>query len=133
TYVVVLALPAMIGDLGVSIDQLQKATPIISGFLLGYVARMPLLGRLSDLYGRQPVLLACLAVFAAGSLTTASAQGLGVAVIGRTLQGLGGGGLVPVTLAMVADMWPPRRRGFPLGVVGAMQELGSVLGPLYGA
>jgi MFS family permease len=133
TYVVVLALPAMIGDVGVSIDQLQKATPILSGFLLGYVAVMPLIGRLSDVYGRRPVLLACLAMFAAGSLITASAHDLGTVVAGRALQGLGGGGLVPVTLAVVADMWPAERRGFPLGIVGALQELGSVLGPLYGA
>lgn len=133
TYVVVLALPAMIGDVGISIDQLQKATPIISAFLLGYVAVMPLIGRISDMYGRRPVLLGCLVVFAAGSLATASAHDLTTMVSGRALQGLGGGGLVPVTLALVADMWPPERRGFPLGVVGALQELGSVLGPLYGA
>lgn len=132
TYVIVLALPAIMADVGIGIDQLQAATPIISGFLLGYVVVMPMLGRLSDIYGRRPLLLLCLGVFAAGSLVTASAHDLGSVVAGRALQGLGGGGLVPVTLALVADLWPPDRRGVPLGVIGGVQELGSVLGPLYG-
>ncbi|HWW09830.1 MAG TPA: MFS transporter [Candidatus Acidoferrales bacterium] len=133
TYVIVLALPAIMGDVGIGLDQLQQATPIISGFLLGYVAVMPLLGRLSDLYGRRPLFLICLALFAAGSLVTASAHELNSVVAGRALQGIGGGGLVPVTLALVADRWPVRDRGIPLGVVGGVQELGSVVGPLYGA
>jgi MFS family permease len=133
TYVVVVALPAIMSSVGVDISHLQEATPIISGFLLGYVAVLPLLGRLSDLFGRAPVLTACLVIFAAGSLITASANSLGAVVAGRTLQGVGGGGLVPVTLALVADLWSPRRRGVPLGVVGAVQEFGSVAGPLYGA
>jgi MFS family permease len=133
TYVVVLALPSIMNDVGVGLERLQEATPIISGFLLGYVAMLPLLGRLSDVYGRRPVFVACLAAFAVGSLLTAAAQGLPMVVAGRTIQGLGGGGLVPVTLALVADGWAPGRRGLPLGLVGAVQELGSVLGPLYGA
>jgi MFS transporter, DHA2 family, triacylglyceride efflux pump len=132
TYVIVLALPSIMADVGIGIDQLQAATPIISGFLLGYVVVMPMLGRLSDVYGRRPLLLLCLAVFAAGSLVTASAHDLASVVVGRALQGLGGGGLVPVTLALVADLWPADRRGVPLGVIGGVQELGSVLGPLYG-
>jgi MFS family permease len=133
TYVVVLALPSIMGDIGLSLNHLEAATPIISGFLLGYVALLPLLGRLSDILGRAPVFAGCLLVFAFGSLITASAHDLTGAVVGRALQGVGGGGLVPITLAIVADLWPAGRRGIPLGVVGGVQELGSVLGPLYGA
>ena len=133
TYVVVLSLPDMMGSVGLSVDELQRAAPIVSGFLLGYVAMLPLIGRIADLRGRTPVLVAALVVFAFGSLVTAAAYDLGSLVTGRFLQGVGGGGLVPVTLALVADLYPAHRRGVPLGVVGAVQELGSVIGPLYGA
>jgi MFS family permease len=133
TYVVVLSLPDMMGSVGLGVDQLQRAAPIVSGFLLGYVAMLPLIGRIADLRGRTPVLVAALVVFAFGSLVTAAAYDLGSLVTGRFLPGVGGGGLVPVTLALVADLYPAERRGVPLGAVGAVQELGSVLGPLYGA
>jgi MFS family permease len=133
TYVVVLSLPDMMGSVGLSVDELQRAAPIVSGFLLGYVAMLPLIGRIADLRGRTPVLVAALVVFALGSLVTAAAYDLGSLVAGRFLQGVGGGGLVPVTLALVADLYPANRRGVALGMVGAVQELGSVLGPLYGA
>jgi len=133
TYVVVLALPDMMTTVGLDIDRLQRAAPIVSGFLLGYVAVLPLIGRISDLRGRVPVLLGCLIVFAIGSVITAAAYDLPSIVTGRLIQGIGGGGLIPPTLALVADLWPPERRGLPLGIVGAVQELGSVVGPLYGA
>lgn len=133
TYVVVLALPDMMAGVGLGLDALQRATPIISGFLLGYIAVLPLIGRLSDLVARQRILIFCLSLFVLGSAITAVSVELPVLVGGRVLQGIGGGGLVPATLALVADLWPPDRRGTPLGVVGAVQELGSVLGPLLGA
>jgi MFS family permease len=133
TYVVVLALPEMMSSTGVPVDQLQRAAPIVSGFLLGYVAMLPLIGRIADLRGRVPVLVAALVVFAFGSLVTALAYDLPSMVAGRFLQGVGGGGLVPATLALVADLYPVHRRGVPLGVVSAVQELGSVIGPLFGA
>lgn len=107
TYVVVLALTDMMTGVGVGIESLQKATPIISGFLLGYVAVLPLIGRLADVLDRQRILLACLAIFVVGSAITAMASELSVLVVGRVLQGLGGGGLVPATLALVAQLWPP--------------------------
>ncbi len=133
TYVVVLALPDMMAAVGVPIDQLQRAAPIVSGFLLGYVAMLPLIGRIADLRGRVPVLVAALVLFAVGSLVTTLAYDMTSMVGGRFLQGVGGGGLVPATLALVADLYPVQRRGVPLGVVSAVQELGSVLGPLFGA
>src|SRR5689334_10869068 len=77
TYVVVLALPDILTGIGVGLDQLQRATPIVGGFLLGYTATLPLLGRLGDLRGRAPVLVGCLLLFAVGSLLTATAVSLG--------------------------------------------------------
>ena len=133
TYVVVLALPDMMASVGLNIDELQRGAPIVSGFLLGYIAMLPLIGRIADLRGRVPVLVGSLVVFSVGSLVTAASYDLVPMVAGRFLQGVGGGGLVPATLALVADIWSAERRGLPLGVVGAVQELGSVLGPLYGA
>jgi MFS family permease len=133
TYVVVLALPDMMTSVGVPIDQLQRAAPIVSGFLLGYVAMLPLIGRIADLRGRVPVLVFSLVLFAFGSLVTALSYDMPSMVIGRFLQGVGGGGLVPATLALVADLYPKERRGIPLGIVSAVQEIGSVVGPLFGA
>ena len=133
TYVVVLALPDMMSSVGIPIDELQRAAPIVSGFLLGYVAMLPLIGRIADLRGRVPVLLLALVIFAVGSFVTALAYDLPTMVAGRFLQGVGGGGLVPATLALVADLYPVERRGVPLGLVSGVQEIGSVLGPLFGA
>src|SRR4051812_16949795 len=123
----------MMTSVGIPIDQLQRAAPIVSGFLLGYVAMLPLIGRIADLRGRVPVLVAALVVFAIGSLLTTLAYDLPTIVAGRFLQGVGGGGLVPATLALVADLYPVQRRGVPLGIVSGVQELGSVVGPLFGA
>ncbi|WP_110205409.1 MFS transporter [Nocardioides daejeonensis] len=133
TYVVVLALPDMMGTVKLPISELQRAAPIISGFLLGYVAMLPLIGRIADLRGRVPVLVMSLVVFSVGSLITALTFDMTTMVAGRFLQGMGGGGLVPATLALVADLYPVHRRGVPLGIVSAVQEIGSVLGPLFGA
>ncbi|BBY97136.1 MFS transporter [Mycolicibacterium fallax] len=132
TYVVVTIMEDIMGDVGIPVNKIQQVTPIITGYLLAYVASMPLLGRTSDRFGRKLVLQLGLAVFAIGSTITALAGDLTTLVIGRVVLGTAAGALLPVTLALAADLWSARDRAKVLGGVGAAQELGSVLGPLWG-
>jgi MFS family permease len=132
-YAVVTLLPQMMAAVDLSINDIQTATPILSGFLGGYVIAMPLLGTFSDARGRLPAYTAAMATFGLGSALTALSASLPLLVAGRALQGLGGGALVPLTLALAADLYPVGRRAIPIGGVSAVQEAGSVFGPIYGA
>ena len=135
TYVVVTIMRDIMRDVHIPINQLQRITWIVTMYLLGYIAAMPLLGRASDRFGRKLLLQASLALFIVGSVVTALAGHWGdfhMLIAGRTIQGIASGALLPVTLALGADLWAQRNRAGVLGGIGAAQELGSVLGPLYG-
>src|ERR1700744_2703695 len=104
-YVVITIIRDIMSDVGIPVNKLQRITWIITMYLLGYIAAMPLLGRASDRFGRKFVLQASLAMFAAGSIVTAMSHDLLTLIIGRAIQGTASGALLPVTLALAADLW----------------------------
>jgi MFS family permease len=132
-FAVVTLLPQMLEAVDLPIDHIEAAAPILTGFLGGYVVAMPLLGAFSDARGRLPAYAAGLGIFAVGSILTALAPALGWLVFARVLQGLGGGALVPLSIALAADLYPAGSRGLAVGAISAVQEAGSVVGPVYGA
>ncbi|HMM43480.1 MAG TPA: MFS transporter, partial [Thermomicrobiales bacterium] len=126
-------LPRVINDLGISAVDADRYSWIVLSYLVAYTVTVPLTGRLSDFLGRFPVFSGALGLFLLGSIVAATADGLGMMILGRTLQGLGGGAMLPVSMALVADVVPIRRRAFTLGLVAAVDTFGWVLGPVWGS
>ncbi len=131
--VIATLLPKMVSDLQINTADINRYVWVVSGYLLAYMVTIPVLGRVSDILGRRPVFAAALVIFVIGSVLSARSGGLAALVTGRAIQGFGGGALVPVTMALVGDVLPARRRAAVIGLVGAIDTMGWVLGPLYGA
>jgi len=124
----------IIGDLGIVLpDGLDDAAWIVNAYLIAYVAVMPFSGRLSDLVGRRKVYIAALALFVIGSVIIPRTATLGPFLFARVLTAIGGGALVPIGMAVVGDAFAEARRARALGVLGAVDTLGWVWGPLFGA
>ena len=130
--VVVAALPSVMVDLEIPLTDLDKASWIVTGYLVSYTVAMPLAGRLSDVYGRVKMFQAALVLFSIGSAFVAVAPNFEWVVSARVLQAIGGGATVPIALAMAVGVVAPEKRGVAIGLVAASAEAGSVLGPLYG-
>ena len=130
--VVVAALPSVMVDLEIPLTDLDKASWIVTAYLVSYTVAMPLAGRLSDVHGRVRMFQAALVLFAVGSALVAVAPNFPWVVTARVLQAAGGGATVPIGLAMAVGTVEPQKRGVALGLVAASAEAGSVLGPLYG-
>ncbi|WP_253913087.1 MDR family MFS transporter [Pseudoruegeria sp. HB172150] len=126
--VVTTALPIIVGDLG-GLDQIAL---VITAYLLAATVGAPVFGKLGDLFGRKKVLQVGIVVFLIGALICAMAPTLSVLVVGRFVQGLGGGGLIVVSMATVADVVSPRERGKYQGYLGGVFGFSTVVGPLAG-
>ena len=124
----------IVDDLGLILpDDLDSTAWIVNVYLIAYIAAMPLAGRLSDIYGRRSVFVSSLALFAIGSLVVPSTDSFAVLLVGRALSAVGGGALVPIALAVAGDLHTGAKRSRAIGTLGAIETLGWVWGPLYGA
>lgn len=105
---------------------------IVTGYLLTATAVAPLYGKISDIYGRRPTVYAAILIFLAGSLVSATAPNMLVLVVGRAIQGAGGGGLFALTQTVIGDLVPPRERARYAAWISGTWAVASIAGPLLG-
>lgn len=122
------ALPTLVGELGGA----SQMSWVITIFMLTMTIGMPIYGKMGDQIGRKPLFLVAIVLFLIGSVVGALAQNMGTMIAARGIQGLGGGGLMVLSQAIIADVVPARQRGRYMGVMGAVFGFSSVLGPLLG-
>src|SRR5690554_23475 len=126
--IVATALPTIVGELG-GLDRLGW---VVTAYLLAQTVVTPLYGKLGDLYGRKIVLQSAVVLFLLGSVLCGMSTSMMQLILFRAIQGLGGGGLMVTSQAVVGDIVPPRERGRYQGIFGAVFGLSSIAGPLLG-
>src|ERR1700734_4302034 len=122
------ALPAI----GKSLGDVDDLSWVVTAYLLAATVATPLFGKLSDIHGRRAILLAAIGIFIVGSLACAVAPTLWLLVVGRGLQGFGGGGIIPLAQTIIADLLSPRERPMAQSYTSVMFMIASILGPVLG-
>ncbi|NTI00885.1 MFS transporter [Agrobacterium rhizogenes] len=126
--IVATALPRIVSDLG----GVTHLSWVVSAYVLASTSTMPLYGKLSDQYGRKPMIYAAILIFLLGSILSGMAQTLLQLIIFRAIQGIGAGGLMPLAQIIIGDLVPPARRGRSQGSIAAVFAVCSVIGPVVG-
>jgi MFS transporter, DHA2 family, multidrug resistance protein len=123
------ALPHLAGDLGASNDE---STWVLTSYLVSNAIVLPISGWLASLFGRKRFFLVCIFMFTLSSLLCGAATSLGMLILFRIIQGLGGGGLQPMAQAILADTFPPQKRGLAFALYGITAITAPTIGPTLG-
>ncbi|HET7129733.1 MAG TPA: MDR family MFS transporter [Gaiellaceae bacterium] len=126
--IVATALPRIVGDLG----GITQYSWVFTAYMLTSTVTVPLYGKLGDVYGRKNLFLLSIVVFLIGSALCGAAQSMTQLVVFRAVQGIGAGGLFPLSLAVIGNIVPPRDRGRWQGLIGAVFAASSIVGPAVG-
>ncbi|HEX4409789.1 MAG TPA: MDR family MFS transporter [Xanthobacteraceae bacterium] len=126
--IVATALPTI----GRAFNDFENLSWVVISYLLTSTVVAPLYGKLSDIYGRRGMMLVALGVFMAGSAAAAAAPSMLMLILARGLQGIGGGGIVPLAQSIIADAVPPRERGYYQAYTGSIWVLAGAGGPVLG-
>jgi EmrB/QacA subfamily drug resistance transporter len=126
--IVATALPRIVSDLG----GITQYSWVFTAYMLTSTVAVPVYGRLGDVHGRRPLMLIAITIFLVGSALCGAAQNMTELVVFRGIQGLGAGGLFPLSLAVIGGIVPPRDRGRWQGLIGAVFAASSILGPAVG-
>jgi EmrB/QacA subfamily drug resistance transporter len=122
------ALPAI----GKSLADLDDLSWVVTAYLIAATAATPLFGKLTDIHGRRTIMLLSIGIFIFGSLACALAPTMWVLIVGRVLQGIGGGGLIPIAQTIIADLLSPRERPIAQSYTSVVFMSASILGPVLG-
>jgi DHA2 family multidrug resistance protein len=123
------ALPHMAGNLGASNDE---STWVLTSYLVSNAIILPISGWLASVFGRKRFFLLCIVIFTISSLLCGAATSLGMLILFRVLQGAGGGGLQPMAQAILADTFPPQKRGLAFALYGITAIMAPTIGPTLG-
>ena len=126
--VVSTALPRIVADLG----GFDRYTWVSTSYLVASTSVLPIVGRLTDIYGRKWFILAAIVVFLVGSVLAGLSQTMTQLIVFRAIQGLGGGSIMAIAFVAVGDLFPPAERGKNQGYVASVYALSSILGPILG-